>query len=33
VTTSAKRAMRVRGNASGRVLSLTRLVLPDLSAG
>lgn len=33
VTTSAKRAMRVRGNASGRVLSLTRLVLPDISAG
>src|SRR3954447_13911979 len=27
VTTSAKRAMRVRGNALGRVLSLTRLVL------
>ena len=29
VTTSAKRAMRVRGNASGRVLSLTRLVLSE----
>src|SRR3954452_23553726 len=27
VTTSAKRAMRVRGNALGRVLCLTRLVL------
>ena len=31
VTTSAKRAMRVRGNALGRVLSLTRLVLSRVS--